>query len=239
MKLKGEKAILASVIKKLPKGKNVLGVLLFGSAAKNKMDQYSDIDVYVLLKKKVNYSRFNFLIGNRRVDVIFDTVGGTRHYLKKERYNVKRNTSDMLAHGKIIQKTNQDLERIISEAKRNLKLRTKYSNDEVLMHKYSIDDFWGEVQRDIKNNDYLAFGLDCQLLLNNIIELLLKLHGEYFRQPNEMLDALNKIDKKFTRKVDQFYQTNNIKTKRNILSWLISYIYDESNGPLPKRWTIR
>jgi hypothetical protein len=48
----------------------------------------------------------------------------------------------------------------------NLKLKTKYKKGEILMHKYSIDDFWGEVQRDIKNNDYLAFGLDSHLLIS-------------------------------------------------------------------------
>lgn len=31
---------------------NVLGIMLFGSAARNKFDEYSDIDIYILLKKK-------------------------------------------------------------------------------------------------------------------------------------------------------------------------------------------
>lgn len=65
------------------------------------------------------------------------------------------------------------------------------------MHKYSIDDFWGETQRDARNSDYLAFGLDSQLLMNNIIELFLKLKGEFFRQPNEMSEIFKKLDKKF------------------------------------------
>jgi hypothetical protein len=60
------------------------------------------------------------------------------------------------------------------------------------MHKYSIDDFWGEVQRDIKNKDYLAFGLDSHLLISNIIEIFLRLNGEFLRQPNEMIRVLKK-----------------------------------------------
>ena len=43
------------------------------------------------------------------------------------------------------------------------------------MHKYSIDDFLGEIRRDLKNQDIIAFNLDSQLLMNNIIELFLKL----------------------------------------------------------------
>ena len=41
--------------------KNVLGILLFGSAARNKFDKYSDIDIYVLLDKKGKFSRSNFI----------------------------------------------------------------------------------------------------------------------------------------------------------------------------------
>jgi len=32
----------------------------------------------------------------------------------------------------------------------------------------------------------LAFGLDSHLLVTNIMELFLKLNGEFLRQPNEM-----------------------------------------------------
>jgi len=46
--------ICSDVVKEYKPDKNVLGILLFGSAARNKFDQYSDIDIYILLNKKVN-----------------------------------------------------------------------------------------------------------------------------------------------------------------------------------------
>src|SRR3989338_652313 len=174
-----------------------------------------------------------------RVDIILDTSKETESFLKEDKFNIRRNTSHMLANGKIFYRANNDLNRVIAKAKRNLKLRTKYNNEEILMHKYSIDDFWGEVQRDIKNQDYTAFGLDSQLLLNNIVELFLKLHGGFFSQPNEMFKILSKLDKKFAYKIKNFYKASNMKAKKEILGELVVYIDKKSNGLLPEKWAIK
>ena len=128
------------------------------------------------------------------------------------------------------------MKKIQSVAKNNLQLKTKYKSSEVLMHKYSIDDFWGEVQRDVQNEDYLAFGLDSHLLVKNIIELFLKLNGEFLRQPNEMFGLLNKLDSNFYDILKDFYKENNIDRKKDILGELVKYIYKKSNGPLPQQW---
>jgi len=195
------KRICDNIIKKYRRDKNVLGIMLFGSAAREKFDKYSDIDIYILLRKKGKYSRYNFVKNKYRIDIILDTIKEANLYLKEDRYNVKRNTSHMLSHGQILYQRAKDIEKVQKIAKKNLKRKTKYTKSEILMHKYSIDDFWGETQRDVKNKNYIAFGIDSQLLLNNIIELFLKLHGEFFRQPNEMQKVLSKLDQKFSRKL--------------------------------------
>ena len=120
----------------------------------------------------------------------------------------------------------------------NLTLRTKYKKDEILMHKYSIDDFWGEVQRDIEKKNYLAFGIDSQLLINNILELFLKFNGEYMRQPNEMYKILTKLDAAFSNLIEQFYKTKEARAKIRILEKLVSYTYRKSKGGLPKNWSV-
>ena len=104
------------------------------------------------------------------------------------------------------------------------------------MHKYSIDDFWGEIQRDIENKDSLAFGIDSHLLVTNIMELFLKLNGEFLRQPNEIKKVLKRLDRKFSDQIENFYRASNIQNKKQILSNLIEYIYKKSKGPLPKKW---
>lgn len=231
--------ICEAIVNKYRKDKNILGIVLFGSAVRNKFDRYSDIDIYIILKKKINYSRLNFIKDNIRVDIIMDTIKKTELFLKEDEFNIKRNISHMLAYGKILYQASDDINRIITKAKQNLRLPTKYTKNEILMHKYSIDDFWGEVQRDIKNHDYTAFGLDSQLLLNNLIELFLKFNGGFFKQPNEISIVLNKLDRNFGRQIERFYKATNFKTKENILSWLVKYVYKKSEGGLPRRWTIK
>ncbi|PIW74825.1 MAG: hypothetical protein CO003_00595 [Candidatus Portnoybacteria bacterium CG_4_8_14_3_um_filter_44_15] len=231
--------ICNEVVKKYKQDKNVLGIMLFGSAARNKFDKYSDIDIYILLSRKGKFSRNNFIKNGVRVDIILNTTKEANSYLKEDKNNLRRITSHMLAYGKILFQKGKNLEKIQAIAKNNLKLRTKYKKSELLMHQYSIDDFWGEVQRDIKNKDYLAFGLDSQLLINNILELFLKLNGEFLRQPNRMTKILKRLDKKFVDRLKNFYKENDIQKKKMILTELVKYIYRKSGGPLPKKWVLK
>jgi len=219
--------------------KNVLGILLFGSAARNKFDKYSDIDIYVLLDKKGKFSRSNFIENGIRVDIILNTIKEAKGYLKEDRNNLRRITSHMLAYGEVLFQRGKNLDMVQAIAKNNLKLKTKYKKSEILMHKYSIDDFWGEVQRDIENKDYLAFGLDSHLLMSNIIELFLKQSGESLGQLNETMIQLRKLDKKFADHIENFYKEGNIRKKKMILSKLVKYIYEKSGGPLPQRWVLK
>lgn len=233
------KQICNDILRKYQQDKNILGVMLFGSAVRDKFDQHSDIDIFVLLNKKGRFSRFNFIKNGTRVDIMLDTKKEAQKYLKEDKHSFRRITSYMLAHGKIIFQRNNNLSKVQNIARKNLKLRTKYNNEEILMHKYSIDDFWGEVQRDIRNKDYLAFGIDSYLLINNIIELIIKLHGEFSRQPNEMTELLNKIDKGLSSQIQKFYTVQKIQDKERILADLVKYVYKKSGGGLSSRWTIK
>jgi len=231
--------ICKNIVEQYKQDKNVLGIMLFGSAARGKFDQYSDVDIYILLNKKGKFSRSNFIKNGIRVDIILDTVKEARNYLNEDRNNVRRNTSHILAHGRILFQRGDELEKIQRKSQNNLRLKTKYKDSEILMHKYSIDDFWGEVQRDIKNKDYLAFGLNSQLLVNNILELFLKLNGEFLRQPNEIKNILKRLDKEFAGYLKNFYEESDVKKKKMILAKLVKYIYRKSGGPLPKRWALK
>ncbi len=213
--------------------------MLFGSFAREKSDEYSDIDIYILWDKKKLFSRKNFVDHGIRVDIIADTIQEAKQYLKEDSHNVRRNTSHMLAHGKVLVQRNNKMTELQQIAKKNLRLSTKYSADEILMHKYSIDDFWGEVQRDLKARDSLAFVLDSQLLLGNIIEMFLKLHKTFFRQPNEMKKVLFELDSRFARMLESFYTTSNTKKQKEILEKLVKYIYDKSDGQMPDSWVTR
>lgn len=226
-------------VRKFGSDKNTLGVMLFGSVARNKPDKYSDIDIFVLEKNKGSFSRVNFVKNGIRTDVIFNSIKEVKEYLKNDKGNVRRITSHMLAHGQILFQRGNELNKLKSVAIKNLGLKTHRNTDEILMHKYSINDFWGEVQRDFEKGDWIAFGLDSQLLLNNLLDLFLKINGAFHKQPNETKEILRILDRRFADKIEKFYKTANFKTKINILSNLVEYIYKKSGGGLPRNWSIK
>lgn len=230
--------ICEDIVKQYKQDENIVGILLFGSAARQKFDKYSDVDIYVLSNKKSEFTRSNFVRYGLRVDVIIDTIKEAESYLNEDKYNLRRITSHMIAHGIILFQKGRNVEKIQSLAKNNIILKTRYTRNEVLMHKYSIDDFWGEIQRDLQNNDQVAFGLDSHLLITNIIELFLKINGEFLKQPNEMQEMLKKLDKSFSKHVQSFYEAKDNQSKKRILANLIKYIYKKSGGSLPTKWSL-
>jgi predicted nucleotidyltransferase len=236
---KQNQEIVNEIVDKYKEDKNVLGVAIFGSVAKGESDKHSDVDIYIILKKLGKFSRVNFVKNTVRVDIILSTLKETNAYLKSDRRSLKRITSDMLANGMILFDQKNTLKNIIKTAKNNLRQKTKYSKGEILMHKYSIDDFWGETQRDMENNDYLAYGVDSQLLINNVLELFLKINGCAMPQPKKMSGLLNKLDARLSALVSNFYRESNLELKEVILAKIVDYIYGVSGGRLPDRWHIK
>jgi len=219
--------------------KNVLGIALFGSVARGKSDEYSDIDIYIILKTKIDYSRKSFLEDGVRVEILFDTVDDAFEFLEEDKYSIHKNTSHMLAHAKILYKASDDLDKIIEIAKNNLEMPAKYSNDEILMHKYSINDFWIDINRNCKNKNTVAFEINSSLLVKNIIELFLKVKGGYLKQPNEMGDYLKSIDSHFGELIAKYCEVIKLDNKIEIMSDIIKYLHKISGGPLPEEWSVK
>lgn len=232
------KKIYEKVVVTYRRNRNVLGIMAFGSAVRGTFDRYSDLDIYILVKGKSASSRVNFVKGNVRVDIIFNTAKELKDYLKKDKGSLRRVTSHMLAHGKIIFERGTTLKEAKRVAEQNLRSRTAYCREAVLMHKYSIDDFWGEVRRDAARGDYIAFGLDSQLLANNILELFLESHGAFLPQPNETEKCVERLDPKFARLLRDFYAANGLKKRTAALGKLVTAAYKRTGGPLPRRWSL-
>ena len=227
------------VISLYKNNKNVLGIFLFGSAARNKFDKHSDIDFFIVLSKKSKFSRVNFVKNKVRVDIIFNTEKEAYQYLKNDKNSMSRITSHMLAYGKILFDTKNTLKKLQKLSINNLKSKTKHCDDDILMHKYSIDDFWEETKRDIEKKDFFAFGLDSQLLIKNIIELFLRMNKQFSRRPDETGRLIYKIDKKFFNLINSFYKTGSIEKRMRALAVLVKYIYQKSGGVLPSSWRIK
>lgn len=216
---------------------NVIAIFIFGSAIRGGFDQHSDIDFLVILKQAQRYARWNFTSDDVSVDVIYETQADTDKFLKDEQRSFRRIGSHMLAHGKVLLARDTYAKASLTKAKRNLKAKTRVSKSEVLMHLYSIDDFLGNAERDVERGDSVAFGLDSHLLINNSIELLLKLAGEYLRQPREVRVILKKTDPKYVALLEKFYKAATENDQVVLLRKLATYVSAEAGGPLPENWT--
>jgi len=228
--------ICGKIIEKYSKDQNVLGILLFGSAARGKFDEFSDIDILILLTEKPEFARENFIIDGTRADIILHPISDVRCYLRLEKFQVHRNFTHMIAHGKIIYEKTKDLEKIIQLSKKNLNMKTKYSSDEILMHLYSIDDFFGGVQRAVKRKDIISYANNSYLMINNAIELVLKKNGKYWLAPDELSNLLSNYDKKILMLIQNFYQKSDLISQLDVLAQIVKYVNNLTNGGLPQSW---
>lgn len=230
--------ILDSLKKEYQQDPNVLGMIFFGSQAQGRTDEFSDLDVYVILSKDDGRKRIYKRIQGTRVDILFDTVESIANYLKKEEGKFWRNVSHMLATGKILFSHSTKLPRLLKRAKRSLTRKTRMTRDERLMHVYSIEDYWYKAQRDAKNRDVLAFQKDTTHVVNNAIELLLKAHGDYLPPARELDVKLKRIDKIFRNGLFKFYKAKNLQSQLSSLRLLVRHI-GKQFGTVPNNWTVK
>lgn len=230
--------ILKKIEDKYKKQPGVLGVVAFGSFVRGDFDSYSDIDVYVLKAKKPFHARESYMLKNIRVDVTIDGKKDADRFLKQERRSVRRIFSHMLANGHILYEKENSLKVLQRVAVRNLKERTTYGRDEMLMHLYSIEDFYGEVLRFSKSKDKFSFEQNIALLVNNAIECFLKIKGEYMRRPNELEAIIKKEDPSFWKSLEAIYLSESDFDKVRNLKGLVKRVGILARGPLPQRWTV-
>ncbi|PIZ99309.1 MAG: hypothetical protein COX77_01905 [Candidatus Komeilibacteria bacterium CG_4_10_14_0_2_um_filter_37_10] len=217
---------------------NNIGYLAFGSAARGQEDENSDIDFYIITKKKPQHYRENFIYKGQRIDILFDSVLELEKYLENEKNNLRRPVANMIYNSKLVLAKTGAVIMLMKKSKIVLQSKIKYSKSEVLMHKYSLDDFLGEAIRDYKTKNIFAFTLDAQLIIDNSVELFCKLNNITLTQPREMLNKIFKKDKKFAGLIREYSAIINSRNRLNSLKKIVKYIYSISNGALPNKWSV-
>lgn len=230
--------IYTEIVNEYKRNHQVLGVVLFGSVARGLNDEYSDIDIYVILKNKSKISRKSFVKNGVKVEILIDSFVEIMQYLEAEEYDLHRNVSQMFAFADILYEDGNILTEIIEYAKHNLKLRTKYDKSEILMNKYSIDDFYSDMGRSYRYGEIISFELNSSLIVKNLIELFVKIKGGYLKQPNEMSDYLYSLDSNFGEMLNRYYKTVEMGGRYEYMSEIIAYVYSLSHGSLPDEWEI-
>jgi predicted nucleotidyltransferase len=231
--------ILREIVEKYKKRPGVLGVAVFGSYVRGNFDEHSDIDVYVLQERPPRYARESWMLGGVRIDATIDGRKEAYRSLKGENRSVRRIFSHMLAYGKILYVKKGFLKELQELAVKNLRERTVYTRDEMIMHLYSIEDFYGEVLRFFKQKDKFSFEQSVMMLVNNAIECFLKVNGEYVRRPNELAVIIKEKDPAFWKSLRRVFLSKDDSEKVKNLAGLVKKVKVLANGPLPEQWTVR
>lgn len=232
-------ALTKKVVQKYKKMSQLIGIFLVGSATKNMFDEYSDIDVYILTGDNGKFSREFYRIGHTGIEVLFDTPVDLEKFLADEHGSLYRNTAQMLATSKILFGDEKVLTRFQVRAKDVLASKTTYTDEDILMHKYSIDDFLEDARRDVASNDAFTFAMDSTQAFRHVQELLLKINGEYYRKSREMKQLFKRMEPSLFRLMGCFYESDSLSQKMISLDKIAHCAFAITGGRLPKKWSMK
>lgn len=201
MKEKWEIA-LEKFIEPWRKRKDVVGAIACGSYITGNPSKHSDIDIHIILDKKVNWRER----GNKRVDGILmeyfsNPIQQVMKYFEKDLKNRRKIDVHMFTTGRVLFDKNGDLSKIIKIAKKfNKKKFAKPDSSAIERMKYSIWD-----KRDNLEEIYDANGDEFDFVYYNFI-------GDLFENYSEFL-GFEKIPK---NKVKRFLTNEKDRKKYNI-----------------------
>lgn len=181
----------------------VVGALLCGSYATGNNNEYSDIDVHLIMKNNVNYTeRGNVDSNSYLIEYFMNPVWKYKEYMKDEFNNNRLGTANMFAYGKIIYdldgsvKELQDLAlEYIDKPLNNIKAET------LDMNNYHLWDHLDELKVCLKENNP-----QFNLIYYNLLVKIYDAYSEYLSIPKLPKTKIYKIltDEDFRKKYHIF-----------------------------------
>ena len=177
------------------KYQNIDTILLFGSALSNDWTPDSDIDIF-LIDSQYHDSRADLTIDGVQVELQQDNFENIAKDIESERgCLLNRNLATMIATSKTISANSPNkLSALKSLANDVLKSAPIYTDKDVKMWRYSIDDYLAKAAKDVERDDSVAFYFDAHYVIQNALEFSLATHGAYLPQPKRLADLLSRID---------------------------------------------
>ena len=166
------KLALKEFLKKYEEDDDVIGALLCGSYATGNQNEYSDIDVYLVLKDNVTY----FLRGNSEsnsflIEYFMNTKEGIKDFMEKEFNNFKHSITNMFAYGKIIYDLDGSVKELQDLALEYIDRPFKnISSSKLDINNYHVWDLLDELKVSLKE-ERLDFNKIYYMLLNDIYDI--------------------------------------------------------------------
>ena len=200
---------------------NIDTILLFGSALTPDWTEQSDIDIF-LIDNSFNDSRSEAVIDGITIEFQEDNFENILKDIQSEYGQLlNRNVSTMIATSRVISsKSSEKLTKLIDSAKLTLSSASAYSEQDVKMWKYSIEDYLSKAEKDITKNNILAFYLHANYVLQNALQMSLALNGAYMPQPKYLDKLLEEKDPELFEIWKQYLEADLLTEKITILNRL-------------------
>ena len=200
---------------------NIDTILLFGSALTSDWTEQSDIDIF-LIDNSFNDSRSETIIDGITIEFQEDNFENILRDIQSEYGQLlNRNVSTMIASSiAISSKSPNKLAKLIDSAKLTLSSTPVYSEQDVKMWKYSIEDYLSKAEKDITKNNILAFYLHANYVLQNALQMSLALNGTYMPQPKYLGKLLEEKDPELFEIWNQCLNADSLTQKIKILNKL-------------------
>lgn len=200
---------------------NIDTILLFGSALTSDWTKQSDIDIF-LIDDSFNDSRSEAVIDGITVEFQEDNFENILKDIQSEDGQLlNRNVSTMIATSSVISsKSSEKLAKLIDSAKLTLSSASAYSEQDVKMWKYSIEDYLSKAEKDINKNNSLAFYIHANYVLQNALQMSLALNGTYMPQPKYLGKLLEEKDSELFEIWNQYLKADSLMQKMTILNRL-------------------
>ena len=201
--------------------RNIDTILLFGSALNPDWTEQSDIDIF-LIDDTFNDSRSETVIDGITVEFQKDNFENIFKDIESEYGQLlNRNVSTMIATSRIISnKSSEKLTELIDSAKLTLSSTPIYSEQDIKMWKYSIEDYLSKAEKDITKNNILAFYIHANYVLQNALQMSLALNGTYMPQPKYLGKLLEEKDPELFEIWNQCLNADSLTQKIKILNKL-------------------
>lgn len=210
------------IIKKIKlQYQNIDTILLFGSALLPDWTEQSDIDIF-LIDDSLNDPRSEAIIDGITVEFQQDSFDNIFKDIQSEYGKLlNRNVSTMIGTSRIISsKSSEKLTKLINSAKLTLSSIPVYSEQDVRMWKYSIEDYLSKAEKDITKNNSLAFYIHANYVLQNALQMSLALNGAYMSQPKYLGKLLEEKDPELFEIWNQYLEADSLRQKITILNRL-------------------
>lgn len=201
--------------------RNIDTILLFGSVLNPDWTEQSDIDIF-LIDDTFNDAHSEAVIDGITVEFQKDNFENIQRDIQSEYGQLlNRNVSTMIATSRVISsKSSEKLTELIDSAKLTLSSTPVYSEQDIKMWKYSIEDYLSKAEKDINKNNSLAFYLHANYVLQNALQMSLALNGTYMPQPKYLGKLLEEKDPELFKIWNQYLEAISLTEKITILNRL-------------------